>query len=111
MRTPGPWNFYIDDYNVNHLDSEHKTSGYATLSFGDEQYYPWCGGTNEDWQLISATPDLYEACKKVLNSYVMDIEEHDCEEWKEEVTKLRSFLEAAVSKAEATPKKLAREKA
>lgn len=60
--TPGPWSFVIEDGD-NHIYAHGESI------MCDMDYYPWVPGNKNDWSLIAAAPELYEALENVLDSW------------------------------------------
>jgi hypothetical protein len=61
--TPGPW--VVEKDGGQRL--LRAPDGKALMC--DEPYYPWVPDSQEDWALISAAPEMYEALKAILGFF------------------------------------------
>lgn len=64
--TPGPWEVAAG----NGYDQILAADGSSLMA--NETYYPWVPYKMEDWHLIAAAPDLYEALELVDQYYGED---------------------------------------
>ena len=62
--TPGPWEFKEEEGSVR--DNRVIVTADGVCLMSDESYYPWNPDRDDDWQLISAAPDLLEALQTIL---------------------------------------------
>ena len=60
--TPGPW-----VVKFSHGDTAIYMDGECTMC--DMTYYPWVPENINDWHLIAAAPDLYEALELMRHEY------------------------------------------
>lgn len=65
--TPGPW-----VVKFSHGDTAIYMDGECTMC--DMTYYPWVPENINDWHLIAAAPDLYEALEAMEDEFVSDEE-------------------------------------
>ena len=58
--TPGPWTFERNG-------GDRYIRGGGTALMCDTDYYPWTPTSDDDWSLIAAAPEMYEALQKIAN--------------------------------------------
>jgi hypothetical protein len=64
--TPGPWLFEKGE------DRHIRASGQPGSLMCDAQYYPWVPGSDADWHLIAAAPDMLVALEDA-NQYLVGL--------------------------------------
>lgn len=94
--TPGPWRFHEEDVDVHdgsytepmvitETDEHGRSLAIAAIRVG-------VNGTQANWHLIAAAPDLLKACK-MADAYIEMLGDG-------ELTKTRTILRAAIQKSE-----------
>lgn len=95
--TPGPWRVSADGINVGPEDAFAPFDGCGCCGS------PWMSAKDglSDARLIAAAPDLYEALRSLLDSYLALVNSGDCGNWNPESEREVIAARAALAKVDA----------